>query len=869
MRYRDYFSITIPFLILTILYCTGVLGQLGFSSTSEEINRDDSKRVNTVLLREREWAEFHISPDAKGISLMTNAALQSKELPQINQSDPRVGFRYSIEYQLLDADGELIRTQIYHSRTRLRQLIDADNGELINPLVFGKTGQTATQTRFVQIPIHPSSPQPAVIRVRMNDADPQISELAARVRTKHERPHFDEPSTWKQISLKSRRRMSRFCVFDQKFLTRSERASLLRWRWQQAPPLNQVTFRYLYFIGEIDDQEVNEQVSSGSNTLTPSNRTTLPMPEMNANLKLSFQRVNSKTTRPIYITTRFFPSNTDNKKRPADSKNPSDTISWDVEMQNDTKEITIPVGGGLVEFETTDDVTWTATWKHDDPDGGSIEIDGQQITYGQTAEMHSNSGNLRVYLADDVPVTYSVSHLGNQPTPFRITCRIAYGDAFASDESQKRQQENEGSFDGWHQLKNLQWEWLDGEDNTIDEGEVSVEPEISAYDQLWRSGEPHLISEYKRYYFSIPPEATKIRFHSRLMPFLINASVRPNQLPVVTRLPEDHQPYQRQFKRERKWFNLQPQENLSLISANRSFVIRTQIRPREAEEDAPLEPQELKWERYEPNGSWIGRQLLAPSTIESVVTRSNAPASFYEMENRRNYAVEDYGLDANESDNFRLIYINPSNQQGDLTIKQNGVVIDRKRLVSSRGNIGVQLQPFEKTTTIKLEGPDGIRAFLSGAKVVDAKRFLKRTASKLENGQLEFEYEKKSDLDEALTLLIYRKSSSQDRCQISIEISADEEIQLLKSGPAESLTSLHQIYDLQSRPQQQSAILIGTDAELDVEHRCFIRLGPDLPRGRYKIKTERIDGKQDGFVLLYQSTPVINGNNSRSAILGR
>ena len=156
--------------------------------------------------------------------------------------------------------------------------------------------------------------------------------------------------------------------------------------------------------------------------------------------------------------------------------------------------------------------------------------------------------------------------------------------------------------------------------------------------------------------------------------------------------------------------------------------------------------------------------------------------------------------------------------------------------------------------------------FLSGGKVVDAKRYLKRTASKLENGKLEFEHEKTTALDEVLTLLIYRKSSGKERCKLSVKIEAENQIQMQKSGPVESLTSLHQVYDLKSSPQQQSAILIGTDAELDVEHRCFIRLGPDLPPGRYTINTQRIDQSEDGFVLLYQSKPLHEVQNRNSNV---
>jgi len=416
-------------------------------------------------------------------------------------------------------------------------------------------------------------------------------------------------------------------------------------------------------------------------------------------------------------------------------------------------------------------------------------------------------------------------------------------------------QNNIGAFQGWDELKHLQWTWLDDSDNVVDQGKISIEPEISSYDQLWKSGEPHLVSDLKRYYFSIPTEVKKIQFRSELMPFLINASVRPSHLPVVTRLPEDHQPFERQFKPYRKWYNVYPDQNLKLISNNRSFMISSQTRPRDTEDGPVLDQHQWNWQRYEPDGQWIGRQLLAPALMGSVVSETSSASSYYEMMNHQTYRIEDYGFAG--PDEYRLIYITPESQQGDLVVRQNGSIVQREKLVSSRGTVKLTLPPVANgaANNIVLTGPDGIRMFFSGGNVVGGKRFLKRTASKLENGKLKFEYEKKTNLDEVLTLLIYRKSTGQNRCELSIKIESEDQIHLQKSGPAESLTSLQQIYDLKASPQKQSAILIGTDAELDVEHRCFIRLGPDLPPGRYTINTERTDDQGGGFVLLYQSTP--------------
>lgn len=842
MRFRDYFWILLPVLLLLGGYFGGVLQAIGFRSTSKEIDRDDAKRISTVLLSRENWSEFHLSPDAHSIRVMTNGALNSTELPKRNQSDPRTGWRYSIEYQLLDADGELINQQTYESRTRVRQLIDQDQGTLINPLVFGKTNRIATQTRFIQIPIDPTKARPAILRIRALDFDPQISEIVTRVRTKHERPNYDEASTWRQIRVSTRRKMAKYFVFDQKFLTPSERASLLRWQWLPAPTLNKTTLRHLYFIGEIDDQEAPEYIPSSANTISAARKITIPLPETRGKFGLNLKRIDQSKSNPIYLTVRLFPSD----------QSPSKL--WERTLHGPEREFTFPIQGGLIEFETTHDALWTATWTHDQPDAAPVEVHETEVAHGQSVDLISKTGNLRVFLADDVPVSYHVTHHKGQPTPFRITCRLAFGDLFASDEVRARSGSSDGSYVGMNELKFLHWAWVNDDDQIIESGKLAVNPEISHYDQLWSRGETHLVSEFKRYYFSIPPEAKRILFKSADAPFLINASVRPSHLPVVTRLPEDHHPFERQFKPHRKWYNLQPDRYLQLISDNRSFVLATQTRPRELEDEELVGPREFLFRRYEPAGQWIGRQVLAPALLDSVITKKNRNSSFYEMQNGQSYSVQGYGLDI--APNYQLIYAAPLYDSSALIIRQNGKIVQREKLNSSRGTVRLKLDPLDDTSTITLQGPPGIRMFFSGAKVVGGTRYLKRTASKLENGKLEFEHVKTTPLDEILTLLIYRQSSEEQRCKFSVKIEAQNPIQMQKSGPAESLTSLHQVYDLKSSPQNQSAILIGTDAELDVEHRCFIRLGPDLPPGRYTIKTERIDQQKGGFVLLYQSIPM-------------
>jgi len=256
MRFRDVFWSLFAFVAIVSLYLFSTTAANQYRLDSQEVNREDSSRVSTTLLDDEEWSEFYVASDAVSIRLMTNGAVTNTELPQQNQTDPRSGWRYSVEYQILSSSGEVLHQTTYHLRSSVRELVDADTGELIDPLVFGKTSMVATQTRFIQIPISTDGKRPSRIRIRAGEKDPEVIEVVARVRTRHQRPHYDKRSTWRQISSKTRRNLARFCVFDHKFLTSSEQASLLRWQWMKAPSTSTDQIRHLYFFGDVNDQQV-------------------------------------------------------------------------------------------------------------------------------------------------------------------------------------------------------------------------------------------------------------------------------------------------------------------------------------------------------------------------------------------------------------------------------------------------------------------------------------------------------------------------------------------------------------------------------------------------------------------------------------
>ena len=198
----------------------GWYGSSGVDGTlfkSNEINRDDARRESTTLLSTDRWVEFQIAPNAKNFRLMTNAALSSTDAPDFDLSNPRLGWRYAIEYELLDSNRKPIEKSNYHFRSAIRQLWDADSQKNIYPLFFGKSSLVSTQTRAMQIGVERNQKRVAILRARLVSTDPEIQEVVVRALASVERPGYDQRKTWNRMSDKRRKNISKYCVYGHEF----------------------------------------------------------------------------------------------------------------------------------------------------------------------------------------------------------------------------------------------------------------------------------------------------------------------------------------------------------------------------------------------------------------------------------------------------------------------------------------------------------------------------------------------------------------------------------------------------------------------------------------------------------------------------
>ena len=197
---------------------------------------EDTVRSTAYPIEPQRWLEFDLPPHAMALRLLTNAAVSHTELPPGSMEQPRRGWRYAIEYELLDEESATRERRQYHFRARIshRQDIGTEVDERLT--WFQDSDQVPTQTRTVQIPLSDTKSRTRHIRIRLASQDPQLEGVVIRVYYEHERSDFEQPYAWSRLPVVDRQRLCRASVYPPELLSPQEQRNLLRWNWTALPP---------------------------------------------------------------------------------------------------------------------------------------------------------------------------------------------------------------------------------------------------------------------------------------------------------------------------------------------------------------------------------------------------------------------------------------------------------------------------------------------------------------------------------------------------------------------------------------------------------------------------------------------------------
>ena len=828
MRIRDLAltAFVFAFTIVLGLYGKAAIDQMLYDSHA--INRDDARSVAATLLTGGDhWVEFHILAEATTVRLLTNAALNSVDAPDHDLTNPRSGWRYTIEYQLLDSEREVIDSADYHFRTQIRQLQDQHTGEAIYPIFLGKSGLVSAQTRPMQLAVDTFDRRPSILRVRLKSADTGIVEVVGRSLSRIERADYSKRYTWNRLSQARRDLICKYTVYQPELLTFAERTNLLRWRWTQTPTINESEKRSLYFIGSFDDQEIRDQQLPMGLFTDPNWLATIPIPEGDGKVRLEFtlvEEIQANVGEPagqVYV--RWFGVGVNNRKDVPHA------------LSRDMSNLVFDVSGGLVEVKSTRPVVIRAFWQASVAD---------MATESEEIEITPVPVLSKAFVVDGQPLQYAVSHIGGQTTPLRLCLRYPFGPHFTN-------LQITSSTDS--ALANLSevtanWEFLDDNGAKIESGAIRFTPEVSSYDNLQLVAGTEWLSEPKEVYFAVPPHAASLRITSPDCRLLATAAVRPPGMTRTTQVPEVYNAYGRDALPDRTWYGLKPPDDHRLVQANRTIILR--LRPRPPQDNPEIVAGNYQWRRFLPDGNWIGRQMLVPQNSVIDVRAASAGTVFFELTPEQEHRFTAIG-DSIEPLPVKVFVIG-DDAPGEVRLNVNGKPLFSRTMRSARSEFGVSEVEFPATGKLSIESDDPARYFLAGRVIHGARQYLKRTAQRLDK-PLVFEFQKRTADEELITMQLYRPEGQTDRYRLRVIIDPMKSHTTSVTQPGQSWTPLDRTYDL--RPQNdKTSLLLGSEDRVDVGHRCFVSLGPDLPPGKYQIRIEPELAAGTAYLLMYQTT---------------
>ncbi len=423
----------------------------------------DASRSAAYRLDSTNWLEFDIPRQALGLRILTNAAVQDLSRRVTTREEPRDGWRYAIEYELLTGEGHLLDSHHYHLRASVLKDRDPSTGAERSASWFGNLDWLPTMTRTVQLPLESAAQPPDRLRVRLAKREEVVQEVTVRVFMRYERTDYDQPYVWSRLSPEARERLARPSVYPPALLTAIERKNLARWDWTALPPLGLEgqDYQTRWFYQAAPEPEACESVARSNLGLTcePTRHLVLTLPDDTTRVRLELENLHAyaeatqnRTGFKTGLREGEAPaepglsaSSARQEPRPPSFETGSKTSTasqWDVRSQamspspthvgirwvpsqpgpdrmfrtklsGSHRALELPVGGGWLEIRTTDSIACRAYRN------SSSEPDRNTMI-----PLEDTSDPLRTFLAPpDAPLEYAITSFRNQPTPFCLTLR--------------------------------------------------------------------------------------------------------------------------------------------------------------------------------------------------------------------------------------------------------------------------------------------------------------------------------------------------------------------------------------------------------------------------------------------------------------
>lgn len=256
MRYVKYifYIIFISFLILEL---KPVIDELtkdnDFKTKNINILKNTKVSVSYLLYKD-ESITFAIPSGANILRILSNI-----NIPIVN-TDENIPFSYSLKYQLLDKEDNVVFANVYHHYTKIVRFLDQETKENINTRFYTNNDILPASTRMFFIPLEFTN-DAYKLKVSINSLDKRAQSLVLRSYHQVENSPRKLFDMWRRLKEKTKESLAKGNVYPYTLLTADEKKYLLSKSWKPFGPLGVLGKDYniknLYTKLEIDElQEI-------------------------------------------------------------------------------------------------------------------------------------------------------------------------------------------------------------------------------------------------------------------------------------------------------------------------------------------------------------------------------------------------------------------------------------------------------------------------------------------------------------------------------------------------------------------------------------------------------------------------------------
>ena len=775
-----------------------------FAVTPDETLTDRQVTVSTLyLLDHRNWTSFDLPPGVELARLVSNAGVAADD-------DPPVGnpVAYAVRYQLLGGDGELLAEHVYHHNSQVVPHLNPKTGAREPAAYYVGRPELPAEGRIAMLNLR-GLPGVARLRMRLEAGDERVRQVGARVYVLEKTAEHKLGFFWQRLNERQKQSLAEGSVYPHELLLPEEKLNLARQLWRPLGPAGVAGHEYrsiqLYQRQDVEEANFDAPILPAGLLVDNGRYGVIPLDVGQNRVRLRLLPVAPVAGEdPGAIRLRWHGSSAEASRH------------WQLPWPDEAIFFTESLAGGLLEIEAPAPLTARA-----------YQVDGdaaREIT-------PENAYNRSYRLTPDRPLRFQVAHVGDAATPLRVDLRLLFDPA--------RPPAGSTAVD---------YELRDAAGKPVRSGTLKVPFAPSFYDRLADPAAPERLSEPARFYFRLPPDVTEIGF-AAAVPVLAAAYTRPPDLEREVRVPEDYLPLADEEQRQPAWFGLRPADHETLLRENRSALLLVQRRPPETDAAAPeIRSGRYLWEDFHPQGNWLARQVLTPTSGERPTRREALGSTYRPLPVGRGTALE--LRDAYDQPFLApdLLYLRDTTEPTPFALLIDGRVHHQGLLVGREGELPLPPLPAGRRR-VMLETDSGGR-FLLNSSAGSGPAFLKRLVNRLDGGGLTFAIDHAAGA-ETLSGRLFVPYGTKTRSRLRVTLL---DLPAAGSGPFTEWTFARRRFDLAPAAGSPVPVLQAAGARVDGGQAFFIPLGGDLPAGCYRLRID-LEAGPGGYLLLSRLTP--------------